>query len=319
MRSQDISPTLLHDANLMIDTLMEELRELNRFDLITTRDNRMMTRPESIAEISHEKQAWAAWYQCMQDADMTWFVAPETDGILLKVRELADKAGCRFIGCDPEAIRVTSSKKHCTDYFTGVGLRCIPTEFINDHLPESHSGWIIKPDDGAGSEETFIFTERSQIETWKRQYPELQRFVVQPYVEGIAASMSVVYRHGQCQLLACNIQHMRFIDGVAKHEGITVNGLLEKKAELLILAEQIGQALPGLEGYVGTDVICTETGPVLVEINPRLTTSYAGLRKSLEINVAEFILKDMGILEPEAEAKIQTKAMHCLPVSLAYQ
>ena len=34
----------------------------------------------------------------------------------------------------------------------------------------------------------------------------------------------------------------------------------------------------------------TETGPVVVEINPRLTTSYVGLRESIALNPAELIV-----------------------------
>lgn len=33
-----------------------------------------------------------------------------------------------------------------------------------------------------------------------------------------------------------------------------------------------------------------ESGPVVVEINPRLTTSYVGLRQSLALNPAELIV-----------------------------
>ncbi len=38
------------------------------------------------------------------------------------------------------------------------------------------------------------------------------------------------------------------------------------------------------------DGVGPESGPVVVEINPRLTTSYVGLRKSLSLNPAELIL-----------------------------
>lgn len=49
--------------------------------------------------------------------------------------------------------------------------------------------------------------------------------------------------------------------------------------------------MPQLFGYAGIDFIQTEAGEDLVlEINPRLTTSYAGIKQALGVNVAELVL-----------------------------
>ena len=48
--------------------------------------------------------------------------------------------------------------------------------------------------------------------------------------------------------------------------------------------------MPGLWGYAGVDLIVSDQGPVVLEVNPRLTTSYAGLSQALNMNVAEKIL-----------------------------
>ena len=45
--------------------------------------------------------------------------------------------------------------------------------------------------------------------------------------------------------------------------------------------------VPGLRGYIGVDLILDEHAPgvSVVEINPRLTTSYVGLRAALGQNL----------------------------------
>jgi hypothetical protein len=43
-------------------------------------------------------------------------------------------------------------------------------------------------------------------------------------------------------------------------------------------------------GYVGVDFVLTEKKPVLIELNPRLTTSYVGLRKVVGLNPAKAIV-----------------------------
>jgi hypothetical protein len=56
------------------------------------------------------------------------------------------------------------------------------------------------------------------------------------------------------------------------------------------LIRRAGAAIGGLRGYIGFDLICTANGPLLVEINPRLTTSYIGYRELATANLAEWIV-----------------------------
>jgi len=56
--------------------------------------------------------------------------------------------------------------------------------------------------------------------------------------------------------------------------------------------------LPGLQGYYGVDVLLDEQDLdkiTLVEINPRLTTSYVELRHAISCNPAEIILNALTV------------------------
>ena len=61
-------------------------------------------------------------------------------------------------------------------------------------------------------------------------------------------------------------------------------------AEAVDAATRTCAALPGLRGYVGVDLVLTDTGPVVIEVNPRLTTAYLGVRAVLDENVAAMAL-----------------------------
>ena len=54
-------------------------------------------------------------------------------------------------------------------------------------------------------------------------------------------------------------------------------------------------AVPGLMGYVGVDLVLGDatdgSGDFAIEINPRLTTSYVGLRSLADFNLAEAMLR----------------------------
>jgi predicted ATP-grasp superfamily ATP-dependent carboligase len=59
------------------------------------------------------------------------------------------------------------------------------------------------------------------------------------------------------------------------------------------LLNKIAQAFPDLFGYVGIDLILSDDCYV-VEINPRLTSSYSGIKQALGINIAELVLQSMN-------------------------
>jgi predicted ATP-grasp superfamily ATP-dependent carboligase len=60
----------------------------------------------------------------------------------------------------------------------------------------------------------------------------------------------------------------------------------------------VADALPGLRGFVGIDLIWNEErGPVLIEVNPRVTTAYVGLSRRLGRNLAADVLRCAGGVE----------------------
>src|SRR5262249_30885433 len=72
---------------------------------------------------------------------------------------------------------------------------------------------------------------------------------------------------------------------------------------LAIRAERIARraitGIPGLVGYVGVDVVLRDDGhDWAIEINPRLTTSYIGLRALAEFTLAKAMLAAVQGNEP---------------------
>ena len=60
-------------------------------------------------------------------------------------------------------------------------------------------------------------------------------------------------------------------------------------ARALTVAQSAVRLIPGLAGYIGVDLILTPDEALLIEINPRLTTSYIGLRQVIDLNLAQAI------------------------------
>jgi predicted ATP-grasp superfamily ATP-dependent carboligase len=94
-------------------------------------------------------------------------------------------------------------------------------------------------------------------------------------------------------VLPAALQHLSE-DGRFRYEGgsLPLTGPLGARAQRL--AERAVRAVPGLLGFVGVDLILGHaddgSGDAVIEINPRLTTSYVGLRRMARFNLAEALL-----------------------------
>jgi predicted ATP-grasp superfamily ATP-dependent carboligase len=109
-------------------------------------------------------------------------------------------------------------------------------------------------------------------------------------MQGEPLSLSALAREGRAVLLSVNRQDIALHGDQLRYCGCTVNTLPDTDGRFQRLAQSIVAAIPGLGGYFGVDLILTGDGPYVVDVNPRLTTSYAGLREGLGINAARMVL-----------------------------
>jgi len=137
---------------------------------------------------------------------------------------------------------------------------------------------------------------------------KLERYVIQPLLQGDAISLSALFKYGKGVLLSCNQQHIHKIHNQFVLTGCSVNVDNPRRDFYQTLINKVATAMPGLWGYIGIDIIeTTNYGPVILEINPRLTTSYVGLGAAIGVNVAARMLDLLaGELEECSPANLTT-------------
>ena len=111
---------------------------------------------------------------------------------------------------------------------------------------------------------------------------------MQRYVEGIAASVSLLVAGERSTVLSLNKQRVRAGIPFAYDGGVAAVDH-PRRREACELAQRAVALVPGLRGYVGVDVVLGEDRTWLIEINPRPTTSYVGLRRVIDLNMAAAI------------------------------
>jgi predicted ATP-grasp superfamily ATP-dependent carboligase len=226
--------------------------------------------------------------QALQHA-LCWIIAPESGDLLLRLHEAVGQA--RWIGCSAAAIRVAASKSATCAALAAAGI-ATPLAFA------AHQGgpWIVKPDDGAGTMQTRWHPTRAAAQADLRERSRAaQRAVAEPFVAGEALSVSMIVGPDLARPLAVNRQQLAIdTEGWLHDQGVQPAAIAAtdaRAAALHALAARVAGAIPGLRGYVGIDVVWNEReGPVVIEVNPRVTCAYVGLSAILRRNLAQEIL-----------------------------
>ncbi len=256
--------SLASEGRLMRDALLRDLAELTEWQIITTHDVRVGAASPAIPsyEVTAHDDVWSIWQTCISEAEAVWLIAPETGGVLYRFTKMAQQLHKQVIGCGLAAIEITTSKYKTAQVLAQAQVSVIRSDSYADWFATSKDRhvagqrWVVKPDDGAGCEETYVFDEASEVIDWFHAHPaQRMTHIIQPYVAGIAASICVLSYAGKVELLSCNYQYLVQHQHQLKYTGGLINGAHEFHQEWSILVEQIQQAIPALAGYYGVDVI----------------------------------------------------------------
>jgi predicted ATP-grasp superfamily ATP-dependent carboligase len=216
------------------------------------------------------------------------------------------KLGNRLLTSPASAVAVTGNKFNTYQHLKQYHIATVPTRMFTgaawdsnsdtQHLAQELAGlspaskveqWLVKPVDGVGCTDSYILTDRHDFE---QMHSRKGHYVIQPHIEGKKTSLSSLFKEGMGWLLCANLQHFNIINQQYHLSKITVN----HDSDLSVyqdLVDDIAHALPELWGYAGIDLIETPDQLLVLEINPRLTTSFVGIYAALGINVAENILQ----------------------------
>jgi tyramine---L-glutamate ligase len=294
----DLPESLVREAILMRDALLSDLVTYADWSIVTTCDVRFppFLNVKSI-EIQQGADTWETWRLCMESADAVWVIAPESAGVLHQLAELAHASQAVWVGAGLNAIEIASNKYRMAQVLGDAKLPVIPSYFYKDWNSEQMGPWLVKPNDGAGCEETFVLKNTQAVTDWFAvDSQRLTTHIIQPYLQGIPASISLLGLKESAEVLSCNLQSITLQNGQLCYKGGVVNGAAEYWDQLSRLANQIKAVMPDLMGYFGVDVLLDiENQPsfTIIEINPRLTTSYAHLHEAMGCNPAKLVMDAM--------------------------
>jgi len=294
--------SMLAEGKAMLAAIANDMSHVPQCHVVTTHDARIAPfvsqNVESIcvSGLEEERRTFA---RLASECDATFVIAPEFDQILANRCRWVEDVGGRLLGSSLKAVELCSDKLQLAAHFLSLDIPTIASARFDIHRREMPFDFpvVLKPRDGAGSVSTFLVTDASELEEACRVFliESLENeIIVQPFIAGTASSVAVVcaIEQSRIDLFPPGIQHLSQ-DGRFGYLGGTVPSCIGSSPSFERLIRRVIESIPGLEGYIGIDFIVPENRTeeaVIVEVNPRLTTSYLGYRRLANCNLAERLL-----------------------------
>lgn len=284
-------PTFLSEGSSMLRSLASDFSRVHGIELVTLRDARLATLDVpgceivSVGDAAGERDALE---RHARRADWTVVVAPESDSALLDRCRWVEAARGRLLGPSAAFVALASDKHATVEFLAAAG---VPVPFgiclaAGEPLPRDFPyPAVLKPLDGAGSQGICFFDTADAAATAKQRDAPRR---LEQYHGGVPASAALLLGPSGAVVLEPCSQTLSG-DGHFEYQGgrLPLPPSLADRARHL--ARQVADALPPLVGYLGIDMVLArdaEDSSIVVEINPRMTTSYLGLRALCRNNLA---------------------------------
>jgi tyramine---L-glutamate ligase len=274
----------------MVTALATDFAALDETQVVILRDIRRALPPlprMHVRNVSDVDQYRAAFDQETARADWTLVIAPEPGGHLVERVERVNRCGGRLLGPGTAIARLASDKHATAKHLAKAGVPIPEGARLSPDgsVPAVLTGpVVIKPCDGAGSQGVRRLDWPRPADEWPH---DPRKWRIEKFYPGRAASVAFLCGPGglvplaPCAQMLSDDGHFRYLGGRLP----LAPALAERARDI---ARRAVATLPEPLGYLGVDLVLgadpSGRDDVVIEINPRLTTSYIGLRVATRDN-----------------------------------
>jgi predicted ATP-grasp superfamily ATP-dependent carboligase len=309
---EDIPLSLFCEGFAMLRAAIEDFKTIG-FEVETTLDERIskireILKADNVLIVNNEDNYIDFFKKALQENAYIFIIAPEFFDILYDLTRLAEQNKKILLSVDSKFVKFASSKLGTYQFFRNHNLFPPKTVDIQSHehglnevqltndFRSMKKPVIIKPDDGVGAELIYFINDDNDFQHFLKIIKENnekfqnRNFLMQQYIPGRDASVSLVGTESSPIPICTNAQFMslsgiseptQYLGGYSPIKEIP-NSHFKK------LVKALGQFKT--KGYFGVDILLMSANfYACIEINPRLTTSYLGIRNIFEQNLFEFI------------------------------
>jgi predicted ATP-grasp superfamily ATP-dependent carboligase len=320
---EPISSGVLSEGFGMLRTLISDFKAGGHY--VTTLLDSQLARlnppihADCVVPVFSSREAKEAIRKISESADATYIIAPETDQILQSLVESIEQTGAASLNCPSSIIEKVANKAVLHKTLRKLGLPSPETIMFSvlDNVTEIKATingrlnfpLIFKPLNGVSCCGLSVVRHEDQVAGAVGKIireSSSKHFMAQELIKGTAASVCLISTGGEALSISLNKQYVTIgaPEAISSYDGGLVPFDNPLKPEAFVIAEKIVKSFRDLRGFVGVDLVLTEKEIVTVEINPRLTTSYVGLRQVANFNPAQAIIN--AVLKRELPTNIQS-------------
>lgn len=284
---ENIPSSLRLEGAAMLRAIVTDLADIAETVVpVDPRFASLIVNASETVDIDLEQPLWSQWVSAAQACDAALIVAPESDGVLAKAVATLRAGGVDVIAGSGDFLRVASDKLLTAKTFSAAGVAQPPYMALSEQRYrqdlEQFSRFVVKPRDGCGTQEIQTFDSfddaRAELE---------ENLILQAWMPGRPISVALVASATQQTFLPAVSQQLG--DQTCAYAG--GQGPLDDDAQrrATALASRAVSAMPPtVRGFIGLDLLLADrpSEDCVIEINPRLTTSYVGLRRMIHGNLA---------------------------------
>ena len=286
----------------MLTAISADFARVHNCSVVTTWDARLGDFPVDRVEVllaTSADEEGRLFHQLAAECDATYVVAPEIDGILATRCVMVEAAGGHLLGPSLAAIELCADKLRLAKHLEHHDIPTIDTKPLADELQGQTLPFpaVIKRRDGAGSLSIAFVPDREHLNSLPASRGDREGragMIIQPFVDGQSLSVGVIVSESGARVDLLPVAEQRLsCDNHFQYDGGRIPVVSAAGAQIERLLRRTCDTIPGLCGYLGFDILLPYASleqPLLVEINPRLTTSYLGYRALTEDNIAERLL-----------------------------
>ncbi|MEC8557892.1 MAG: ATP-grasp domain-containing protein [Planctomycetota bacterium] len=286
-----------HVVELALDT------KLAKLDFVERSLQERLTELGNVA-VSHidsqsVSQSLYKWGQIANRCDLSIAIAPEIDGVLERVVDTLETAGCALLNCSGDFLEKASDKLLAAESLRTSDLMHPPTTnllALNEAWLEANSQgnneeWIIKPRRGADCHQIVITKNPCLLQA---EIGEPEQWIVQPLISGQSFSQSYFAEPiGKLHRFAAMRQRIERMSRLDQSGLRFVEVVPCQEVPPELTPAELERILgTGACGWIGFDWLRdAEDRWWLIECNPRFTTSVASLDDEAEKELIDCIAR----------------------------
>ena len=283
---EDVPASLRLEGAAMLRAIVEDLSLVS--DTVVPLDERLGLQVDAheVIPTDADEQLWAQWVGAARNCDAALIVAPESGGLLAQGVAMLRAAGVDVIAGSGDFLRVASDKWQTAKTLHEAGIAHPMYMTLGDRRFEtdlaSQSEFVLKPRDGCSSQDIQTY---DSFDAAKQELTD--ELLLQAKVPGHPISVSLVASGSQQTFLPAVRQSIS--DDTLSYQGGCGPLDSDSQRRATSLASLAVSAMPPtVRGFVGLDLILGSRPEedCVIEINPRLSTSYVGLRQMINGNLA---------------------------------